>query len=162
MKRIFILLLAVICVTVSAQTPVAAKIKTLSVAKPGQIVSFNAAKADTLKSADTLFYKILINHEGNVTAYISQLTKLVANDTTATVTYWQSVDGSTNWQAVKKGAAQAAYSATIAKSTTTGVDVSFLRDTAYFESQYLGVRYIGKTKSGFKTILYGSIRFNNK
>lgn len=161
MKKIFIILLTfAICLNISAQLPVASKVKNLGSTIPGKIVPFNLSYTDTLKSADTLFYKVLVNHDVNVYPYISQLTRLVANDTTATLTLWQSVDGVHNWQQLTTGTSPSAYSATIAKSTTTGTEIDFWRSIGWFNSQWFGIRFIAKTKSGFKTIYYGSVRFN--
>ena len=197
MKKYFLFAaLLTLTLGLSAQLPVSTKVKTLgAISDQGigapSIATFNAAKTDTLKSGDTLFYKVLINHGSVGYPYISQLTKLVANDTTATATFWQSVDGSTNWQQIKylsqtttlvfdttkyaKGTtgkfwdlysasgtsvnAETVWSVTVNKSTTTGTNFSFWRQNAKFESQYLGIRFIASTKSGFKTIYYGSVRF---
>ena len=137
----------------------------------GTIVAFNAANAttgkyaDTLKSGDTLFYYVNIAHTTVGYPYLSVLTKLVANDTTSKVTFWQSVDGSSNWQQIQIDSIGVSSPTTLtpitlAKSTTKGTDISFWRKAARFESQYLGWREIASVKSGFKTIYWGSVRFN--
>lgn len=166
MKKIVILIFSVLLsAVVVAQLPVAAKVKNLGTCSPGKIVAFNNSLTDTLASADTLFYKLLVNHTTEVYPYISQLKKLVAADTTAILTLWQSVDGSNNWQVIKHGlpsdTATVAYVKTIAKGTT-GNDYSGWRSNIKFESQYFGMRFIAKTKTGSKNIFYGSIRFNEK
>lgn len=162
MKKIFtISIIALICASVSAQLPVTSKIKT----QPTQItaslgsVAFNASYSDTLKSGDTLFYKWSVAHTGIIYPYISLLKKNVASDTTFTVTFWQSVDGSHNWVQVLNTTTPTAWATDIAK-TITGTDISFWRSVGYFESTYLGMRLISKTKSGCKNIAYGSIRIN--
>jgi hypothetical protein len=164
MKKIFILLFSVmLSVALSAQLPVASKIKNLGAGfTPGTIVSFNSNLADTLKSADTLVYKVAFSHSKIAYAYISELTKLVANDTTVYVRYYQSVDGKTNLQLLKT---VGAYNPptnhdTIAKSTTAGRDIDLYRKGLPCNSQYLIIWFKAATKSNFKTILYGSVRLN--
>lgn len=163
MKKILILI-ASLCfsVAIMAQLPVASKIKDLGTYSVGKIVSFNSSLADTLKSGDTLAYRIAFNHTGVGYPYISQLTKLVANDTTAYVRFYQSVNGSSNLQILKKVGAYAAptNNDTIAKSTTAGRDIDMFRNSIPFNSQYLIIWIVAPVKSGFKTIIYGSVRLN--
>jgi hypothetical protein len=162
MKKIFSLIfIAVFAVSVFAQLPVKTKIHDGS-GNAGTIMTFNKNLSDTLKSGDTIAYRFLINHSKISYAYISELTKLVANDTTVYVKYFQSVDGSSNLQQLKAvGAASApTYNDTISKSTTTGRDIDFFRKSLPFGSQYLIIWFKAPVKSGFKTILYGSTRIN--
>lgn len=163
MKKYLVICLLFVVGYASAQLPIASKIKDLGgPVNPGVVIRFNPSLADTLKSGDTLVYKIAFNHSKVSYAYISQLTKLVANDTTVYVRYYQSVDGKTNLQQLK---VVGAYSATtnndtIAKSTTAGRDIDFFRKSLPFDSQYLIIWFKASTKSNFKTILYGSLRIN--
>jgi hypothetical protein len=164
MKKIFSLIfLAVFAVSVFAQLPVKTKIHDGS-GNAGTIMTFNKNLSDTLKSGDTIAYRFLINHSKVSYAYISELTKLVANDTTVYVKYFQSVDGSSNLQQLRGiGAASApTYNDTIAKSTTTGRDIDLYRKNpgVPFSSQYFIIWLKAPVKSGFKTILYGSTRIN--
>lgn len=159
-----------------AQMPRAAKVKNLGSVSPGTILSINNTLADTVTNGDTIFYKIVVNHDNNVNAYLSLLHKKPGSrDTTSVLTYWQSVDGVNNWQQLKKGKALSAYSTSLDTTSinnatvgSKGRDISFWRDTVYFESQYLGLRIIsnGATSGGkkgyYKPIYYGSIRFNKK
>ena len=178
MKKILILLslVAFISFTINAQLPtVAKKIKTyIPIQDNGGIQPLNATYSsgvlssypDTLKSGDTLFYKLPIKHARVGFPYLSLNTKLVANDTTSKIDFWQSVDGVNNWQRIYKDSTGIAvptiwYPTLIAKSTTKGTVLSFWQVAARFESQYLGVRIIANVKSGFKTIYYGSYRFNS-
>lgn len=171
-KLISILFIIGLCVGTYAQLPTkASKIKAVSVADDGRIkpINYNATStptySDTLKSGDTLFYKVLVSHSVIGYPYISWNTKLVAADTTSKIDFWQSVDGVHNWQRLTKDSTGIAvpttwYPILIAKSTTAGVNFSFWQVAARFESQYLGIRVIANVKTGFKTIYYGSIRFN--
>jgi hypothetical protein len=113
MKKLFsISILLILAISTFAQLPQKKKVYTLGAiydnGTAAQTFStFNAAFADTLKSgsaADTVFFKVLINHVSLGFPYISLNTKLVSagQDTTATVTFWQSIDGSTNWQQLKQ------------------------------------------------------------
>ena len=161
MKKIITLLaLMLLTVVMFAQVPkITKKIKTLDrVSENGLTIAINPVKADTLKSGDTLFYKIPVNHTRIGYPYISMLQKLVAADTVAVLTFWQSVDGTNNWQQVLYGSSPSAWSITMAKGNT-GTDVSFWRSIGWFESSYLGMRFIAKPKSNFKKIFYGSIRY---
>jgi|YelNatPaOPRAMG01_1025707.scaffolds.fasta_scaffold38094_3 hypothetical protein len=178
MKKLFsILFLAAFTLTMFAQVPkITSKVKNLGSVSPGTILSINSNLADTITNGDTIFYKIVCNHDGFVTPYISLLHKKPGSrDTSSVMTYWQSVNGVDNWQPVLKGKALSSYSATIDTTSINNATVgnkghtySFLRDTAYFESQYLGIRIIsnGATSGGkkgyYKPIYYGSIRFNKK
>ena len=254
MKKIIFISLLFLSVVGLAQLPVSTKIKNLATLEAGKISTINAAYADTLKSGDTLFYKVLVNHSYVGYPYISLITRLVANDTTSTLTLWQSVDGTQNWQQITKvsqlttllfdttaiygrggnnvstmisdttlvygrggngqsdvlydttkimnhvsPSLKALYSAkiteknrqlysssgltknrslysatgtsynteavwniTVAKASSGSCDVSFWRNNARFESQYLGIRFIAKTKSGFKAVYYGSVRYDNQ
>jgi len=178
MKKLFsILFLAALTITMFAQMPkISSKIKDLGSVSPGTILSINTSLSDTITNGDTIVYKMIINHDGQVSPYLSLIHKKSGSrDTTTGLTYWQSVNGKDNWKQVVKGKAQGAYSLTIdttstknATETSRGRDISFLRDTAYFESQYFGLRFIsnGATSGGkkpyYKPIYYGSIRFNKK
>jgi hypothetical protein len=70
----------------------------------GTIGVINPNKTDTLYSADTLFYKVLVNHTSEGYPYLSINTKVGTTDTTknttSTITFWQSVDGVNNWQQI--------------------------------------------------------------
>ena len=118
MKKVFIISLMLgFCLTMGAQLPTgnttglhskAHKVITLGTINDiGTIGVINPNKADTLYSADTLFYKVLINHSSEGYPYISLNTKVAnadttSHDVTSTITFWQSVDGSTNWNQIKQ------------------------------------------------------------
>ena len=176
MKKLFSLLfLLAIALTVFAQVPkISSKVKNLGSVSPGTIVQINPSLTDTVLNGDTIFYKLIVNHDAFVTGYISLLHKKPGSrDTTSTLTYWQSVNGIDNWHQLTKGKALSAYSLLIDTTSinnatvgSKGHEISFLRDTAYFESQYLGLRIIsngpatGTKKGYYKPIYTGSIRFN--
>ena len=165
MKRLLLFVgMLLIVATTFAQLPklnLTKKLKTLStVSANGLTVAINPVKADTVKSGDTLFYKVPINHSFKGYPYISLLQKLVTADTVATLTFWQSVDGANNWQQVLNTASPTAWAITLAKGNT-GTDISFWRSIGWFESNWLGIRIIAKPKSNHKKIFYGSIRFDN-
>jgi hypothetical protein len=178
MKKLFsILFLSSFILTTFAQVPkIASKVKLLSAASPGTIVPFNASYTDTVAPGDTIFYKMVVNYDQFVTPYISLLHKKPGSrDTTSVLTYWQSVNGVDNWKQVTKGKAQSVYSLLVDTTSinnpnvgSKGHEISFLRDTAYFESQYFGFRFIsngpatGTKKNYYKPIYTGSIRFNKK
>jgi hypothetical protein len=71
----------------------------------GIIATFNSTKKDTLYSADTLFFIVQVNHASAGYPYLTVNTKVGTTDTTlnttATATFWQSVDGLTNWSQIK-------------------------------------------------------------
>ncbi len=157
-----------LCGTVIAQAPVAAKVKTCTLINANSslptFATFNKLLTDTLKSADTLFYKVPVIHTGIGWFYVTLKSKLVASDTTSTVSFWQSYDGST-WfavNAISSTYTASAYTATVAKSTTANTEFSFWQNNVRFDSQYLGIRFIAKTKSSFKTLYSGTIRYLNE
>ena len=229
MKKLFsISILLILAISTFAQLPQKKKVYTCSAIYDNQqaaqtFSTFNATFADTIKSgsaADTVFFKVLINHVSIGFPYLSLNTKLVSagQDTTATLTFWQSIDGSINWQQIKqvlpvvtevydttkvlglngsnlivldttayakgfngkfdllykykstyKGLnlysaslttvpTEAVWSISIAKGTG-GTDVSFWRQSAKFEGQYLGIRIIAPTRTGHKTIYSGTVKF---
>ena len=115
MKKLFtisILLAFVLNISTFAQLPQKKKVYNLGAIYDNGSASqtfstFNSPALDTIKSgsaADTVFFKVLINHVSLGYPYISLNTKLVSasQDTIATVTFWQSIDGSTNWQQLKQ------------------------------------------------------------
>lgn len=172
MKRLITILAIIgLCAfSLSAQLPIAKKIKTLGTIaeKPSgtapTILKFNTLYTDTLKSGDTLFYKVPIVHStlGYPSVVFSNKLVTAGKDTVSTLTFWQSYDGS-KWvqcNTVSNAYSLSAYSATVPKSTTTINEYSFWSNNIKFEGQYLGIRFIAKTRSLFKTIPYGSIRFN--
>jgi hypothetical protein len=172
MKRLITILMMfdMILFSVSAQLPIAKKIKTLGAIaeKPSgvmpTILKFNTAYSDTLKSGDTLFYKVPIIHStlGYPVVVFSPKLIQAGKDTISTLTFWQSYDG-VKWvqcNAVSNAYSPSAYSATVPKSTTTINEYSFWTNNIKFEGQYLGIRFIAKTRSLFKTCYYGSIRYN--
>jgi hypothetical protein len=171
MKRILsFILIATLTISIFAQLPVnkktdgTSKVKDLGTAKPGDVIPFNPNLKDTLPSNDTLFYKVMVSHDIVVFPYESLLLKKVAGSDTSviTVTYWQSVDGKTNWQQVLSTTTPSAfsYSWTKALQKTGGVDIDGWRSVVWFRSQYFGARYISSTVSGYKGIYYGSFRFD--
>lgn len=160
MKKLLLLLSSIVLnLSLFAQMPVASKIKNLGVYNPGTIVQFNANFADTLKSADTLFYKVAFNHDFVGYPYLTYAKTIVAADTTADVVMYQSVNGSTNWIQIQSGSSPSNYSTTIAKAATGG-DIDFWKTTIWFSSQYLGIRLIQRTKTSSKAVIYGTVRFN--
>ncbi len=195
-KIISIIFIASFALTMFAQLPViTTKVKTLPAIKEGQICPINTALQDTMKTGDTIFYKIQVNHSEIGYPYLSLLLKRVAGADTATVTatFWQSVDGTHNWQQIKYlsqvttvlmdttkywrhiGAygvftgtgtsvnTETAFSVSLTKAIMkTGTSISFWRNNACFESQYLGIRLVSAVSSSFKGIYYGSLRYNNK
>ncbi len=177
MKKILSLIVILfIGLTVFAQMPkVSTKIKNLGSAQAGIITPINISFTDTVTKGDTVVYLLLVNHPSFVTPYISLLHKKPGTrDTTSQLTYWQSVDGKTAWHQITKGKAQSAYSLLLdttsiknATQANQSHEISFLRDTAYFESQYLAIRIIsngatsGSKLSYYKPVYYGSIRINN-
>jgi hypothetical protein len=106
--------------------------------------------------------------------YIDLRWKLVAADTAVTVTLLQSSDiistpataKTAVWQNVVGGAAgtSSAFSKAITHTTpvTGNVDIIFDRDQVWYSSTNLAIRIISKTKSGFKSIPYGVVRFQIK
>jgi hypothetical protein len=162
MKNILILGFLILSINLMAQVPgVTKKVKTLSPSlASGLIANINNSLADTLKSGDTLFYKVVVTHDRVGFPYLSILKKVVATDTTADVTFWQSVDGTHNWLQVKNTTSPTAWSTTLAKSTLA-TEYDFWQNVAWFRSQYLGIRFIQRVKSGSKVIVYGSVRYDN-
>jgi hypothetical protein len=170
MKRLVSLLIFMfIGVGLFGQLPkIASKVKTLGtisekpVGTAPTIIKFNALLTDTLKSTDTLFYKIPIIHSTVGYPYVTIRPKLIANDATATVTFWQSFDGVrwTQCNSVSNAYVLTAFTATVPVSTTLINEYSFWASNIKFDSQWFGMRFIAATNAGFKTLYYGSIRFN--
>ena len=164
MKKILSLLMTLfIGISLFAQVPIiTSKVKNLSVSENGLSVAINPSLSDTLKNGDTIFYKVLVNHSFAVYPYLSLIEKQTGTrDTTALLTFWQSVDGTHNWQQVTNTATPTAWAITLAKATATEVD--FWRSIGWFNSTYLGVRLIGggkKTGYTYYNCYYGSIRIN--
>jgi hypothetical protein len=161
MKKILSLILMFVCVVaIQAQLPVASKIKTMTAVQQGYTANFNSSYTDTLKSGDTLFYVCAVTHYNEVNPYLQVNFNKIAADTTAVVTLWQSMTGvttsSTSWNQVKSGSSPSAWSATI--SANTEYDGHSL--PIWFAGRYIGIRFIGKTKTGFKTRPYGTVKFN--
>ena len=170
MKKLFSLLfLASFVLTAFTQVPViTSKVKTLGTLQTnGLTVAINPLLADTLKSGDTLFYKINTFHSATSYPYLSLIEKKAgSNDTTALLTFWQSVDGTHNWQQVLNTATPTAWNTTLAKATA--IDLDFWRSIGWFQSTYLGVRIISNGPAAptakntyYKNIYYGSIRLNS-
>jgi hypothetical protein len=87
--------------------------------------------------------------------------KVIANDTTITMTMLQSMDGIT-YYAVDSGSimhSKTAFSTTLAKAATTKY-ISGEENNVYFDGKYLKLMFIAKTKTGFKKILSGYAKFN--
>ena len=172
MKKIFsLLLLVILTISLFGQLPSGkktdgtSKVKNLGALRAGTVLPINMALTDTLPSNDTLFYKALIDHNFVGYPYISQLLKKAAGSDTSviTVTLWQSVDGKTNWTQVLAGTSPSAYSYSMTKAIQKagGIDIDGWRSIMWFRSQYLGIRYISTTVSGYKGIYYGSLRYDN-
>ncbi len=164
MKKILVSLLLLISVTAFCQLPkIATKVKNLGAITAGVIQPINAAYADTLKSADTVFYKLVVNHSRVVFPYVSLNVKATAGADTSviTVTFWQSVDG-TRWSQVLNTASPTPWATTISKANQKAgnVDIDFWRSIGWFQSQYLGIRLIATSVSGYKGIYFGSVRVN--
>jgi hypothetical protein len=166
MKKLFSLLfLASFVLTAFTQVPViTSKVKTLgTLSANGLTIAINPVLADTLKGTDTLFYKVPTFHTNTAYPYLSLIEKKAGtNDTTALLTFWQSVDGTHNWQQILNTASPTAWSTTLAKAT--GTDIDFWRSIAWFQSTYLGIRLIStgtSTTGKYKNIYYGSIRLNS-
>jgi hypothetical protein len=172
MKTKFLIsILLLIAVAVSAQLPtVSTKIKNVGASKQGEYISFNKNLTDTLKSGDTLFYKFEITHTNEINPYVVQNWKLIAADTTVTVTFWQSMDGITTasrswiqiYNTTTLPVTTSAYAKSVTATSANTVNYDFGQDMAFLSSRYLGIRYIAKTKTGFKSIPYGTVKNNIK
>jgi hypothetical protein len=140
---------------VIAQLP--SKIHTVKVSA-GTYVALPLASADTLISGDTIAYVFQIEHSTNVDLSFDVRNKIVANDTSVAVTFWESLDGIT-YYAVLAGSTPSAYTKTIAKGAgnTSWVCAS---DYCWFGMRYLKVMFIAKPKTGFKKIFYGYLKTN--
>jgi hypothetical protein len=186
MKKIFIislLLVGWITSQAAVNIPTSTKVHVWSgtggvlFAQPGQYVGINLGTTyDTLKSADTLFFVIPIYYDKKVSDNIGKTNKVYpyiaqqwkkggTRDTVnVTVTLWQSMDGVTTssktWVQLKSGKSLTAYSKTLSAYQLGVVqEIDCMRDTAYFNSVYLGIRYIAGTQTGFKEIPQSIIRF---
>lgn len=146
-----------LCGTLHAQ--IASKVHTSRQLNQGDYVTFNTSYADTLKSGDTLSYVFPVTHINCLWPYMTQKFRLVANDATVTVKFYQSMDGITYYQ-VLAGGTPSAYTKTVATTSGSSVQYSFIQDTAQFESRYLKVMYFAAVNSGFKTIPYGTVKLN--
>ena len=140
--------------TVNAQ--LASKVRTLKVINQGEFVSYNSTLKDTLKSNDTLAYVLPITHIANVSFELELRSKIVANDTTVTVKFFESIDG-VNYYSTVAGSSPSAYTKTFAKGASDVIYVS-ASDICWFKGRYLKIMFIGATKTGLKKCLYGNIK----
>lgn len=161
MKKLFSLIFMVAFISTFTFGQVASKVHTSSTVNQGEFISFNSDLADTLTSNDTISYVFPVRHANSVNLIVGMRNKLVANDTSIAVTFYSSFDGVT-YVPINYGAVgtSSAYTKTIAKSAASYVEWNGASDAAWFEGRYLKIMYISKTKSGFKKILYGSVKFN--
>ena len=161
MKKLFSLFMLICFASAMTFGQVASKVHTSNVVTQGEFISFNLAKTDTLKSNDTLSYVFPVRHTNSVNIIVDMRNKLVANDTSIAVTFYSSMDGIT-YVPVNYGAVgtSTAYSKAIAKSAATYVEWNGASDAAWFEGRYIKVMFISKTKTGFKKILYGTVKIN--
>lgn len=171
MKKLFsIIALISIVLFASAQLPISTKIKNVGLVKQGEYISYDKNYTDTLKSGDTLFYKFEVTHTNEIVPYVVQNWKLVSADTTVTVTFWQSMDGVTtasrSWLQIYNTTTlpvtTSAYSKTVTATSANTANYNFSQDMAFLGSRYLGIRYIAKTKTNFKSIPYGTVKVNIK
>lgn len=159
MKRI-LFILSICLVAFASQAQLASKIRTLKVVNQGEYVSFNTKYTDTLKSNDTLAYVINITHVNDINFVLDQRSKVVANDTTVTIKFFESIDG-VNYYATQAGASPSAYTKTFAKgASNTLYDSNY--DVCWFNSRYLKIMFISSTKSGFKKCMYGYLKTSIK
>jgi hypothetical protein len=132
--------------------------------KQGGYKSFGNTVNDTVGSNDTLEYFFLIDHTFDINPYLTvYIDSIGTADTSVIVKLFQSVIGNQAQDAgdfisVKKGASLTDYADTL--SLNTYYDISFKRDTAFFEGKYLKVMFIGLTKTGLKGDVRGSLKIN--
>jgi hypothetical protein len=166
-KFILFSVMAVFTMCLMAQIPAVSKITQTFTIEQGKAVSFNTNYADTLKSGDTLFFIIPVEHKDYVYPYITQYWKFVAVDTTVLVTFWQSMTGSqtvdAEWYQINNTTTLpvtlSAYAKTVTATSGNAADYSFKEEMAWFDSRYLGIRYIARVKTGFKSCPYGTVKF---
>lgn len=142
--------------TTQSHAQIASKVKDLGAINQGGFVEVNPFLKDTLKSGDTISYKVRISHANDVNLYQVQKFKKIAADTSVAVSFWQSMDG-TNWYAVQAGSSPSAYTKTVTATNNYNTEYIGEIDQVYFVSRYYKVMFIAKAKTGFKSIPYGSI-----
>ena len=159
MKKI-VLFLAIGLFAFSSMGQSAAKVHTAKWVNQGEFVSFDLTLKDTIKSADTVSYVFPVLHTNAINFIVDFRMKLVANDTTVAMTALESMDGITYYP-INFGAVgtTSAYGKTVAKGNTS-VEYNGASDAAWFEGRYLKLMFIAKTKSGFKKIFSGYVKFN--
>jgi len=160
MKKIIVLLSFLAFVFVG-YSQVSSKIETHTNITQGSVCKFNSDKLDTLKSADTLSYVFQVLHANSVNPYITQKFDMKAADTTVTLTFYQSADG-INWHVLNAGTSPSAYTKSVTATSGNNVNYVGASDIVWFEAPYLKIMYVAKAKTGFKSIPYGSVKFNIK
>lgn len=167
-KILFFSLLALICAFLSAQAPIASKIKTYTNVAQGVWQAFNTTSSgshlDTLKSGDTLMYVFQVTHYNTATGkvnvdkkkcypYLYQKFGIAAADTAVDIAFYTSIDG-TNWVALTAGSSPSAWTTTRAKAATWA-EINGWSGAAWFVGDYFAERLICKTKTGCKLVPYG-------
>jgi len=123
-------------------------------------LTFGGGVGDTIVVSDTVSIPIVINHSAVVKPEIQLYwDKISAGTAHATLTFWQSNDGTT-YTAIKKGKLQTAYSKTLSIASDTTNFYSFAADSAIVEGRYLKLKYITTSTASVKGKLTHKIKFN--
>ena len=153
------LLLSIILVLVSFVSFGQATTETLTEMKNGHFRTFNSTYADTLTSADTLNIVVLTKNYDGLNFAVDQRQTAVANDTTVTVTFYESMDGVT-WHRVQKSnsGAQANLDSTVLAKGSDPVSITPEVSEGKIRMRYLKIEYVSPTQAGFKKVIYGTLK----
>ena len=150
--------IGLICLLAYAVQPTTMAVKYID---QGKYVEFGMG-TDSIQVSDTIIYPFSITHINRIAPYVSmKWTKAGTGTATIAVTFDQSNDG-TNWYACKYGKVQGAYSKSLTLTASTTNEISFERDSIYFEGRYLRIKYITSATAGVKYKLDGYLKVNIK
>lgn len=160
MKKL-LFLFSILAALLAANAQQAKKIHNLPITSQGQFLSFNANLHDTLGSNDTLTYIVPVTHTNLITPLhvVNFKTVDTIGDTTVTIKFYESMDNITYF-AVKADTSD--YTKTVSSPGTSNNEYNGNFDAEFFDSRYYKIMFFSKTKTGFKTIPYGYIKFNIK
>lgn len=159
--KMFSVLLAFFA-TLAATSFAQVRTKQMGQVQQGTFADFggtNLVASDSLQVTDSIAYVIPVVHGERLVPYISwQWVKIGAGTATVTLNVFAGNDP-TNLYTVKAGAARAAYVKTYTLSASGSNEISFDRDTAFFEGRYLKLQFITSSTASVKGKLVGRVYY---
>lgn len=122
----------------------------------------NMIPRDSLLVTDTARYIIPITHTNDLSNYLAfNWLKIGAGTATLKINFYQGNDP-VNFFTVKAGKTQAAYVKNYTLAASALNEISFIRDTAFFEGRYLKVELITSSTASVKGKYAFRIKTNYK